>query len=95
MEWNPLNLRKTSEVSPGTIPWKDPSLALVRLHEEAGRCEITYARDVGTKKSLLDSIVPADCVLVAWPGQHKQDVFVLDSLDDARAALFAQRHRHG
>jgi len=91
MNWNPTNLRKTSTVTGTTIPWKRPLVALIRLRVTTGGCEIFYGRTLGDKRTILVETNPSDCVLVAWPGQHSQDVLVLDSADEARSAVLAQR----
>jgi hypothetical protein len=39
-----------------------------------------------TKRALLDEATSKDPVLVAWPGQWSQDIYVVDDLRTARAA---------
>lgn len=45
------------------------------------------ASRVGDKRQLLAGARPDDLILAAWPGQYSQDVFVVDNMDAARAAL--------
>jgi hypothetical protein len=48
---------------------------------------IAAANRVGDKRQLLVGVGPDDLILAAWPGQYSQDVFQVDNIDDARAAL--------
>lgn len=88
MKWSTVGLRKVSDV-PGLIPWKSPLVALIRLRTDGDACEIAHARTVGEKRSMVDSLQPSDCVVVAWPGQYSQDLFLLDDSDELRATLSA------
>jgi len=56
-------------------------------------CEIAHARTVAEKRALVDDILPSDCVIVAWPGEYRQDMFLLDTADDLRTVLFAPPKR--
>lgn len=45
---------------------------------------VTQAQRIQEKREMLDSADPDDCLLAAWPGQYRQDIFVVD---DRQAAL--------
>lgn len=76
------------------IPWKDQTVALIRVRyippaastEAApfGGVDIEYANTLKDKQDALASSTDFDIWIVAWPGQHHQDVFVID---DPAAAL--------
>jgi hypothetical protein len=42
------------------------------------------------KRALMDSATSKDLVLVAWPGLWSQDIYVVDDLRAARAAVRAR-----
>jgi hypothetical protein len=48
---------------------------------------VQQAKTESEKRSLLASATTRDLVLVAWPGQWSQDIYVVDDLRAARAAL--------
>jgi hypothetical protein len=48
---------------------------------------VQQAKTESEKRSLLASATTKDLVLVAWPGQWSQDIYVVDDLRAARAAL--------
>jgi hypothetical protein len=39
------------------------------------------------KRELLSNAMPSDLVLAAWPGQYRQDVFLVDDRKAARKAV--------
>jgi hypothetical protein len=88
MKWSTVGLRRVSDV-PGLIPWKSPLVGLIRVRAAGDACEIAHARTVGEKRSMVAGLLPSDCVVVAWPGQHSQDMFLLDDSDELRATLSA------
>jgi hypothetical protein len=50
---------------------------------------VQQAKTDSEKRSLLESATSRDLVLVAWPGQWSQDIYVVDDLRAARAAVRA------
>jgi hypothetical protein len=48
---------------------------------------VRQAKSDSDKRALLDSATSKDLVLVAWPGQWGQDIYVVDDLRAARAAV--------
>jgi hypothetical protein len=48
---------------------------------------VEQAKTDSEKRSLLESATSKDLVLVAWPGQWSQDIYVVDDLRAARAAV--------
>lgn len=86
--WDTAGLRKCSEVRDVLFPWKSASVALIHVSvAEPTRGTVRYARTIGDKRALLDGLQKGDCLLAAWPGQYKQDIFVVDDLKAARAGL--------
>jgi hypothetical protein len=59
-------------------------VAIIRV-EPGGR--VTFAKDIARKVAILGVATDADLLLVAWPGQVSQDIFLLDDRAAARAAL--------
>jgi len=50
---------------------------------------VYQAKTDSEKRSLLESATSKDLVLVAWPGSWSQDIYVVDDLRAARAAVRA------
>lgn len=48
---------------------------------------VHQAKTDSEKRSLLASATTRDLVLVAWPGQWGQDIYVVDDLRAARIAV--------
>lgn len=66
------------------VPWKSPQVALIRV---ARGGEATTARTLTGKRELLSAAMPSDLLLAAWPGQYRQDVFLVDDRKAARKAV--------
>ena len=83
MTWTTLHhgapMKPTSEVEE-LIYWKSPMVVLVRV---CATGEVHSACTIGGKRSILEAVTPDDLLLVGWPGQYRQDMFVVDN----RAAL--------
>jgi hypothetical protein len=62
------------------------SVTLLRVD---GTGVVQQAKTDSEKRSLLESATSKDLVLVAWPGQWGQDIYVVDALRAARAAVRA------
>jgi hypothetical protein len=50
---------------------------------------VQQAKTDSEKRALLESATSKDLVLVAWPGQWSQEIYVVDDLRAARAAVRA------
>jgi hypothetical protein len=72
-------LRRTSDAQ--FVPWNAGDVTLIRISED-GR--ITQAQRIEEKRSALRNAAAGDCLLLAWPGQWRQDIFFVD---DREAAL--------
>ncbi|MDP3767754.1 MAG: hypothetical protein Q8S13_07045 [Dehalococcoidia bacterium] len=75
-------LRRTSG-SP--IPWKSPQVALILIADSV----VTSTNTVTEKREFLQRATDNDTLLIAWPGEFKQDVFVIDDRAEAWARLQA------
>ena len=88
-KWKPVMQWETSLdgfrlASRAPVPWKSPQVALIRV---ARGGEVTTARTLTGKRELLSAAMPSDLVLAAWPGQYRQDVFLVDDRKAARNAV--------
>ena len=70
--------------SASRMPWLQRSVTLI-LVDATG--VVHQAKTDSDKRALLDSATRKDLVLVAWPGQWGQDIYVVDDLRAARAAV--------
>lgn len=86
--YNISSLRRTSQN--GDLPWLDRLVTLVRVSADG---EVTQATSDRDKREMIGSSGDQDLVLVAWPGQWSQDVFVVDDLSHARLSLGLPRHQ--
>ncbi len=80
--WDTANLRKTSDAD--NFPWRWQSAPLIKVSRK--QRTISYAKNLGAKRELLETADRGDVILAAWPGEYSQDVFVVD---DKLAALDA------
>ena len=64
------------------MPWLQRSVTLI-LVDATG--VVHQAKTDSDKRALLDSATRKDLVLVAWPGQWGQDIYVVDDLRAAHA----------
>jgi hypothetical protein len=76
------SLRSAS--SAGRLPWLGRSVTVLRVDSTG---VVQQAKTDSEKRSLLESATSKDLVLVAWPGQWSQDIYVVDDLRAARAAV--------
>ena len=72
-------LRRTSDVD--DVPWRAGDVTLISI-SEGGR--ITQAQRIEEKRSAIRNASAGDCLLLAWPGQWRQDIFLVD---DRKAAV--------
>ncbi|WP_436501753.1 hypothetical protein [Actinokineospora sp. HUAS TT18] len=68
------------------LPWDGRVVTLICVGADG---VVSQAKTVPEKRNLLDMAGSKDLVLVAWPGQWSQDVYVVDDRKAARAALDA------
>jgi hypothetical protein len=68
----------------GRLPWLGRSVTLLRVDSTG---VVRQAKTDSEKRALLESATSKDLVLVAWPGQWSQDIYVVDDLRAARAAV--------
>jgi hypothetical protein len=68
------------------LPWHGRTVTLICVGADG---VVTQAKTVAEKRALLDRATGKDLVLVAWPGQWSQDIYVVDDRKAARAALAA------
>jgi len=76
-KWDTGVLRRASEAS---VPWKGPRVAMICVSGKSVRADHT----VTGKREMLKIATARDLLLVAWPGEWRQDIFVID---DREAAL--------
>jgi hypothetical protein len=48
---------------------------------------VHQAKTDSEKRAMLDTATSKDLVLIAWPGQWSQEIYVVDDLKAARAAV--------
>jgi hypothetical protein len=48
---------------------------------------VTQAQGITEKQAMLDAATEDDLLLVAWPGQWRQDIFVIDDRETAQQGL--------
>jgi hypothetical protein len=75
-------LRRTSEAD--YVPWRARDVTLIWIRAE-GR--ITQAQGITDKRQALRDAAADDCLLLAWPGQYWQDIFLIDDRDAGLAGL--------
>jgi hypothetical protein len=66
------------------LPWLGRSVTLLRVDATG---VVQQAKTDSDKRALLDTATSKDLVLIAWPGQWGQDIYVVDDLRAARAAV--------
>jgi hypothetical protein len=67
--------------SADVFPWRARDVTFL-LITTTGR--VSQAQGIAEKRALLETADENDCLLAAWPGRWKQDIFVID---DRKAAL--------
>jgi len=68
------------------IPWADSKVALILVTKDR-RITATHTRT--GKRQILSSVAAGDVVLAAWPGERRQEIFLMttDARRKASAAL--------
>jgi hypothetical protein len=80
MRFDASGLRRTS-TSGEVFPWRAQDVTLVCVTADG---LVTQAQAIGEKRAMLEAAGHGDLLLAAWPGQWRQDIFVID---DRNAAL--------
>lgn len=85
-------LRKTSEVEAGRLPWRAKTVTMIAVTVEGDptpAIRIQQAHDIEAKRLIIRTAKgnPNTAVLIAWPGEFRQDVFVVDDYDKALADM--------
>jgi hypothetical protein len=75
-------LRRTGEQE--WVPWRASTVTFISI-DVNGR--ITQAQGIEDKRRFLREAGDDDCLLLAWPGQYRQDIFVIDDRDAGLAGL--------
>jgi hypothetical protein len=91
MNWQLSGLRKVSEVKDATFPFKSPMVVFIRIRGGASEGEVLAAERVTDKQALLEGLKDGDLLLATWPGQYRQDAFIVDDWNAARAAFSKAR----
>jgi hypothetical protein len=68
------------------LPWLGRSVTLLRVDSTG---VVHQAKTDSEKPALLETPTHKDLVLIAWPGQWSQEVYVVDDLRAARVAVRA------
>ncbi len=76
--WEPMRAASTAPV-----PWKSPLVVLILISRDTVRA----SHMVDIKRQLLDAVMPGDVLLATWPGERRQDAFVVDDLAEVREVL--------
>jgi len=66
------------------VPWDSRNVAMLHLTHAGG---ISVTHTVTGKRQMLKDAAPDDMVLVAWPGNWRQDMFIVDNRKAALLAL--------
>jgi hypothetical protein len=82
MLFDASTLRRTSDAE--HVSWRAGDVTLIWI-TEGGR--ITQAQRIEEKRSALRDAASSDCLLLAWPGQWRQDIFLVDDRHAALAGL--------
>jgi hypothetical protein len=77
-------LRRTSD-SADVFPWRARDVTFIRVDASSGL--VTQAQGITEKRAMLDAAIEDDLLLVAWPGQWDQDIFVIDDRETAQQGL--------
>lgn len=80
MRFDAPGLRRTSASGEG-FPWRAQDVTFVCVTADG---LVTQAQTIGEKRAMLGAADNGDLLLAAWPGQWRQDIFVVD---DRGAAL--------
>ncbi|WP_199746699.1 MULTISPECIES: hypothetical protein [unclassified Amycolatopsis] len=81
-------LRPTSSAE--SLPWLARTVTLLRVGADG---VVTQAKTDADKRAMLGAAEDRDLLVVAWPGEWSQDLFVVDDLAAARLALGLPRRR--
>jgi hypothetical protein len=83
MKFDTSSLRRTSD-SGGVFPWRDRDVPFIHISASG---VIRQAQGIVEKRTMLKEAGKDGCLLAAWPGQWRQDIFVIDDLVAAEQGL--------
>lgn len=83
MRFDTSALRRTSDAFE-VFPWRARDLTLIRISASG---VVSQAQTVTDKRDIIQTASPEDCLLAAWPGRWRQDIFVIDDRDQALRGL--------
>ncbi|MGH2714187.1 MAG: hypothetical protein ACRDM7_09955 [Thermoleophilaceae bacterium] len=89
MEFDTSSLRRTSDSS-DVFPRRAGDVTLIRISASGA---ISQAQTIGEKREMVETARAGDCLLGAWPGQWRQDIFVIDDREAALRGLDPPRRR--
>lgn len=82
MHYDASTLRKTSDTK--DFPYTSRLVTFIHISANG---TVTADHTLTGKRSMLTRAGQGDLLLAAWPGQHRQDVFMIDDQAAARKAL--------
>lgn len=88
MKFDASSLRRTSD-SGDVFPWRARDVPFIQITADG---EIRQAQGIGDKRAMLEEAGTNDCLLAAWPGQWRQDVFLIDDRAAAQQGLEPPDH---
>src|ERR1700694_868377 len=83
MRFDASGLRRTSALGE-VFPWRAQDVTFVCVTADG---LVTQAQTIGEKRAILEAADDGDLLLAAWPGQWRQDIFVVDDRDAALEGL--------
>jgi hypothetical protein len=85
MKFDTSSLRRTSDAD-DVFPWRARDVPFI-LVTVSGL--VRQAQGINDKRAMLEEAKEEDCLLAAWPGQWRQDIFVIDDRGAAIRGLGA------
>lgn len=76
-------IQRASTVA-GGIPYRSARVLFVRVTPSGG---VSIANTITGKRDLLNVLGPGDVAIACWPGQYRQDAFLIDEVEFTLAAL--------
>lgn len=76
-------LQRASAVA-GGIPYRSARVLFIRVTPTGS---VSLANTVTGKRDLLTVLGPGDIAIACWPGQYRQDAFLIDEVEFALGAL--------
>jgi len=70
--------------STAPVPWDSSNVVMIRVTHDG---QVSVVHTVSGKRAMLEAAARSDMLMVAWPGERRQDVFIVDDRTSARKAL--------